>query len=105
MADDWSMAELVRRLDLLERLLRDLVSQEVYNTDQRHWERRITELERDLDQEREARKAADKELKERLDRRDTESGTSVRQAIYSGLIPGVLFLLSILITLSQARGK
>lgn len=110
MPDEPSLGDVVVwRLDRLEELLRDLslriVSQDIYSRDQRETDRRIAELERDLAAEREARKAADKELREQVTAASTQSGTNIRQAIYSGLIPSVLFLLSILITLSTAKGK
>ncbi|MDB5911099.1 MAG: hypothetical protein JWP34_5216 [Massilia sp.] len=107
MPDEPGLGEVVRRLERLETLLLSLrvVSEDLYNRDQRETERRFTELERDLADERQARQVADRELKEQFTAATTTSGSNMRQAIFSGLIPGVLFLISILITLSQSRGK
>lgn len=101
MADEVSLAEVVRRLVRLEQLLQELslrlVSTDVYNRDQREFERRFTEIERDLAEERTARRADIAEVKARLD----GTGTNWRQAIYAGVIPGVLFLVA---TLLQLKG-
>jgi hypothetical protein len=98
-ADDVSTGEIVRRLDRLEVLLQDLsmrlVSADVYNRDQRETERRFAELERELAEEKQARKEDIKTLADRMDK----GGSNVRQAIYAGLIPSVLFLVGILLQL------
>lgn len=103
MPDEVSLGELARRMDELKVMLRDLVSRGEYATDQRHIERRFGELERDLEVERQARQAADKEIKEQVTSATSTSGTNIRQAIYSGLIPGVLFLISVLITMRGGK--
>lgn len=99
-----SPGEIARRLDKLEELLRELatrfVLQELYLRDQREWERRVTELDRDLAEERQARKDEVKAIRDQL----RESGTSWRQAIYAGVIPSVLFLVGILLQL-KGGGK
>lgn len=96
--DDVSTGEIVRRLDRFEgrldgfeALLRDRT------VSQPEMDRRFTEVDRDLQQEVADRKAGDQELKERHDR----TGTNWRQAIYAGLIPGVLYLLTILFQLKS----
>lgn len=104
MTDEVSTGELARRMDELKDMVRDLVSRGEYATDQRHIEHRFTSLERDLLEEREARKSADKETKDQVTSATTQSGTNVRQAIYSGIIPAILFLVGMLITISQTRG-
>jgi hypothetical protein len=102
------MGEVVRRLDRFEEMLREfglrVVSQERYNTEQRLWENRFTELQRDLADEREARKADVKELKDNAQQRTSQTGSNIRQAVYSGLIPGVVFLLGVLFTLKGGGG-
>jgi hypothetical protein len=102
--DEPSNGELAWRLDQITVLVRDLVSRSEYTTDQRHIERRFTELDRDITEERQAREIAVKETKDQLASATTQSGTNWRQAIYSGLIPGILFLVGMLITISQTRG-
>lgn len=109
MPDEPSLGEVVWRLENLEALLRDLslrvVSEDVYSRDQRETDRRISQLERDLAAEREARKTEVEKVREQVTSTTSQSGTNVRQAIYSGLIPAALFLVSILINLSNSRGK
>lgn len=96
MADEVSTGELARRLGRMEDLLLRLVSVDVYGRDQREIERRFGELERDLADEREARKADVKELKEALQQRAAQRGMDWRQALYSGLIPAAFVLVGIL---------
>lgn len=102
MADDWSMGEVVRRLDRLEALIRDLslrvVPMEVYTRDRAELERRMAELDRDLDAERTARKEADRELADRMDK----GGANWRQALYTGVIPGVFFVITLTVTVLLA---
>lgn len=90
-------------MDELKVMVRDLVSRGEYTNDQRHIDRRFADLEHDLEVERQARQAADKELKEQLASTTSTTGTNIRQAIYSGLIPGVLFLISVLITMRGGK--
>lgn len=99
--EPFSAGELGRRLDRIEGLLLRLVSQDVYSRDQRETERRFTELERDLAEERDARKEAVKALREER----ANSGATWRQALYSGLIPAVFFVITMAVTLSRAGGK
>lgn len=88
MADEVSTGELARRLGRMEDLLLRLVSVDVYGRDQREIERRFGEIERDLLDEREARKTDIKALHERLDKADTNR----RQTVFSGLMPWALVL-------------
>lgn len=96
MADDYTTAEIVRRLASIEQTLRELslrmVSVDAFTRAEREWERRITEVERDLEAERQARRDRDRELKAEIE----GHGTNWRQAIYAGIIPGVIFLLTLL---------
>ena len=97
MTDDYTTAEIVRRLTSIEQTLRELsirmVPQDAFMRAEREWERRITELERDLESERQARRDRDREIRAEL----AGQGTNWRQAIYAGVIPGVLFLIGILL--------
>lgn len=97
MADDYTMAEIVRRLDRIEETLRELsvrtVPVDVLQRTEREWERRFTELDRDLEAERQARRDRDREIRAEI----AGQGTNWRQAIYAGVIPGVLFLVGILL--------
>lgn len=113
MADDVSTGELARRLDEVLRRLGDLVSRPEYTADQRHWEHRFTDLERDLAEERKSReavtaeergerKAADQKLHDRID----SAGTNRRQTLFSGWLPVLLFLVGTAVNLLLAfRGK
>ena len=101
MADDWSMGEVVRRLDRMEQLLLKVVSQDVYETTQRLLDHRFVELEQDLKQERDDRKAAIAEEREARkaevkavhDRFD-KAGTNWRQTLFNGLLPGLFLLVT-----------
>lgn len=103
--DEPSNGELARRLDKIELLLQGLVSRLEYTTDQRHLEHRFGEVERDIADLRRVHEEDIKDVKKRIENDGQSRGSNVRQAIFSGLIPGVLFLVSILLTLSQSRGK
>lgn len=92
MPDEPSLGEVVRRLARLEELLLRLVSTDLYTRDQREMERRFAELEGDI-----------KELQRRAEKRDDSTGANVRQAIYAGLVPTALFLITILLQLKGGR--
>ena len=96
MADDSTIAW---RLDRIEETLRDLsvriVSVDLYTRDRTEIERRLAEIERDIAEEKLARKEDVRELKAQHDKQ----GTNWRQAIYAGVIPGALFLIGILLQL------
>lgn len=87
------------RLERLEETLRDLglrvVSADLYARDRAELERDIAELRAQLAEEKLARKEADRDLKLEI----AGQGTNWRQAIYAGVIPGVLFLVGILLQL------
>lgn len=96
MADDPTIAW---RLDAIEHALRDLgqrvVGTDLYARDRAEIERDIAELRAALAEEKLARKEDVRELKAQHDKQ----GTNWRQAIYAGVIPGVLFLVGILLQL------
>lgn len=100
MADEVTSGELGRRLDVIQSLLHGLVSREEYSSDQRHFEHRFTELERDLEAERARRHTEFKELRNEIMTATRERGSSVRQGIYSGLVPSLLVLLSIMVSVA-----
>jgi hypothetical protein len=91
-ADEVSTGELARRLDSITLLLQKLVSREEYTADQRLAEHRFTEIEADI-----------RALSGRLDRREESTGTNIRQAIYAGLLPSILFLVGILLQLKGGK--
>lgn len=93
MADEIQLGEVVRRLDRMETILLRLVSADVYNRDQREVERRFTEIEGDL-----------KDLRDQLRDRDKTGGANIRQAVYAGLVPTALFLVTILLQLKGGGG-
>ncbi|WP_067483753.1 hypothetical protein [Actinomadura hibisca] len=109
MTNDWSMGEVVRRLDRIEQHLGDmglrLVPVDLHTRDRAETERRFAELERDVADERQARKDGDKDIRDQLDRQNDRQGTSWRTAIYSGVIPSALFLITILLQLKSGGGK
>lgn len=111
MADDYSTGEIVRRLDRLEELLRDLslrvVSVDLYTRDRAENERRLAEIERDLLDERQARKEDVRELRDLLDRHADKQSGNWRQALYGGVIPGCIVLVSVAvqIVLATRGGK
>ncbi|MBA9003655.1 hypothetical protein [Thermomonospora cellulosilytica] len=99
MPNEPSLGEVVRRLDRMEARLEELVremglrvvSAELYARDQRELERRFTELERDLAQERADRETAIRELKTQ----QVQQGTNWRQAVYAGILPTLFILLTL----------
>lgn len=97
------MGEVVRRLDRIEQQLLDLsrqaLSPDLYSRDRSEIERRLADLERDIADERQSRREADKELRDAI----TGQGTNWRQAIYAGVIPGLLFLVGILLQLKGGK--
>lgn len=107
MSDEVSTGELARRLDTIQNLLQGLVSRVEYTADQRLSERRFTELERDLEAERIRRHTEIKELRNEIAASAKEKGMSVRQGVYSGLIPSLLMLVSVVVTiiLTMTGGK
>jgi hypothetical protein len=92
------------RLAQIETAVRDLgqrvVSAELYGRDRAEIERDIAELRAALAEEKLARKEDVREIKTQL----TTQGTNWRQAIYAGVIPGVLFLIGILLQLKGGGG-
>lgn len=103
MADDYTTAEIVRRLSSIEQTLRELglrvVSVDLYTRDRTEIERRLAEIERDIAEEKLARKEAVREVKAEV----AGQGTNWRQAIYAGVIPGLLFLVGILLQLKGGK--
>lgn len=105
---------IVFRLELIEGTLRDLgqrvVSADLYARDRAEIERDIAELraalaeeklarQTGIEAERQARKEGDRDLKTEI----SGQGTNWRQAIYAGVIPGVLFLVGILLQLKGGK--
>lgn len=104
------------RLDRIEEGVRDLaqrvVAADLYARDRAEFQRDVAELRAALAEEKLARKEADKaeadarrEGDRDLKTEITGQGTNWRQAIYAGVIPGVLFLLTILLQLKGGSGK
>lgn len=106
MADDYSTGEIVRRLDRLEELLRELslrvVSVDLYTRDRAEIERRLAEIERDLVDERQARKEDVKALREQLDKHAEKQSGNWRQALYGGVVPGLIVLVSVAVQIMLA---
>lgn len=115
MSDEISTGELARRLDEFARLLQGLVSRVEYTEYQRHVEHRFTELEHDILEKRHAHDEDMREIRAELNAvraelaktRESgtrESGVNFRQAIYSGLIPAILLLVTLLVGFLQIKG-
>jgi hypothetical protein len=107
-ADDVSTGELARRLDQVLQIVQTLVSRPEYSSDQRHHESRFTEIgrriddvERDIADERSARKEGDRVLHERMDK----TGSNWRTNLWQGLA-AVLILVGIAVNIWTAtRGR
>lgn len=100
MADDPTIAW---RLDRIEEAVRDLglrvVGTDLYARDRAEIERDIADLRRELAEEKLARKEAVRDVKAEV----AGQGTNWRQAIYAGVIPGLLFLVGILLQLKGGK--
>jgi hypothetical protein len=98
-----SPGELSRRIDQVNMTLTHLVQRTEYTADRRFDDRRFNEVESDVAELR--RQIADeiKALRVSLDAASEKRGTNVRQAVYAGLIPAVLLLLSIVVQIWLAR--
>lgn len=100
MADDPTIAW---RLDRIEEAVRDLglrvVGTDLYARDRAEIERDIADLRRELAEEKLARKEAVRDVKAEI----AGQGTNWRQAIYAGVIPGLLFLVGILLQLKGGK--
>jgi hypothetical protein len=88
--NDVSLGELARRIDEVLRTVRDLPGRGEYTEYRQHVEHRFTDIERDVADERDARKEADKALADRLDK----AGTNWRQVLYQGLFPGIAIIIT-----------
>lgn len=127
MPDEPTLGEVVRRLDRMELLFRELASRkvetELYQRDQREGERRFTEFERDLIAESAARAAAIDELRRTCEkavddeakaRREgdaaiiamVEKGTATwRQTLFNGWLPALFAVAAITVSIWLAKGK
>lgn len=108
MADDPSNGELARRIDDVHQSVLRMVSQELYLAEQRSAERRFGELERAIEKGRQRHDGDMKALNDRIDgqiRAATEHRMSWRQVIWTGLLPALVVLISILVQLwTSGRG-
>ncbi|MBT2230388.1 hypothetical protein [Nonomuraea sp. NEAU-A123] len=97
MRDEPSNGELARRLVDLQDATLKLMSQELFVAEQRANERRFTLLERDL---KGLGERVDNELSQlgvHIESRKRDRGANWRQGVYSGVLPAVLLLISILV--------
>lgn len=112
MADDFST--IGWRLDRIEETLRDLglrvVSVDLYTRDRTETERRLAEIERDIAEEKLARKEADKAEATAREKADASlkaeiagQGTNWRQFVYAGVVPGLVLLAGILMQLKGGK--
>jgi hypothetical protein len=102
-ADEPSLGEVSRRIDHVTMSLTQLVQRTEYTADRRYDDRRFAELESDLIEMRRMLTDEIKALRVSLDAASEKRGTNVRQAVYAGLIPAVLLLLSIVVQIWLAR--
>lgn len=106
-----SNAELARRLDGITVLLQQVVGRPEYAADQRHTEHRITEVERDVSDVRQALNDAVKTILERMERheedhklRDKEKTAGWKQFLYSGIAPFAVGVLLIVVGAWMSKG-
>lgn len=106
MADDITNGELARRLDDLRHMLADLVGRPEYQADQRGTDRRLLDLERDLEslQQQHAKdnEAVYRHIAEQV-KAAAERHQSWRTIVYTGLIPAAVVLIGILVQLLLAH--
>jgi hypothetical protein len=102
-ADEVSTGEHARRLDEIRHIVQRLPTREEFTGEQRLTERRFTEIERDVAELVRRVDGDVKDLRARMDERDKASSSNVRQAIYAGLIPSALFLITILLQLKGGQ--
>ena len=97
MADEPSLGELSRRIDHMTSMLGQLVQRTEYTADRRYDDRRFAEIEADLAELRRTWTDELNGLKQSIDAATEKRGSNVRQAVYAGLIPAVLVMVSIIV--------
>ncbi|MFB4320677.1 hypothetical protein [Actinomadura sp. 21ATH] len=109
MADDPST--IAWRLQRLEEAVRDLglrvVSVELYTRDRAEVERDLVELRAAIADEKQARKDDVKDIRAQADKQAERQSGNWRQALFGGVIPGLVVLLSVAvqIVLATRGGK
>ena len=118
------------RLGRLEAQQQDLaarsISPDLYGRDRAELERRISGLETDLEQERQARRAAERDAQDRIDRMERhfkeelekaqkaindrldKSGSNWRQSLFQGVLPVMVAILTLAVTVwlaTRSTGK
>jgi hypothetical protein len=101
--DEPSNGELARRLDKIEILLQGLVSRAEYTIDQRHVERRLADIDRDVADLRDKHDKDVGELRKALADDGKRQGVNFRQAVYSGALPAILCAISVLLALKVGK--
>lgn len=106
--DEPSLGEVVRHLHRIEGQLTDLsvrvVSADLYARDQRELERRFGALEREVQGLRDRLERDVGAVEARVEAQGTQSGTNLRQALYSGLLPAAICVVTLLVSALSARG-
>lgn len=102
MPDAPSLGEVVRRLDGIQQLLARVVHQDVYLAEQRAVERRFADIERNVDTAVRGLTDDLRELRASIDRAAERRGSTMRQNVYSIIIPAVIFLASVLVQIYLA---
>jgi hypothetical protein len=95
--DEPSIGELSRRIDHVIATQAQLVQRAEYSADRRYDDRRFAEIEADVAELRRALSEELKALKTSIDAATEKRGTNVRQAVYAGLLPGLLMMISIVV--------
>ncbi len=109
MTDEISPGELARRLDEILRVVQSLVSRAEYTADQRHIEHRFGEIEHDITDKRRVHDRDIHDLREELkavrakvEEESKSDGVNFRQAIYMGLVPGIVMVITLLVSVLLA---
>ncbi|NAS22489.1 hypothetical protein GT755_12430 [Herbidospora sp. NEAU-GS84] len=109
--DGPSLGELARRIGDLTTLITGLVTRTEYAGDRRYDDRRFNEVEADIAaikaEQADLRKTlADglKALRASLDAAQEKRGGHFRQAIYSGILPSIFVLITVVVTIWTSRG-
>ena len=100
MSDEPTNGELARRQDEILRALAGLIGQPQYIADQRRYDDRFDTLRRDLAEERRDREESERQVHQRITdemKRQADSKLSWRTIIYTGLVPALVVLISILV--------
>lgn len=109
--DGPSLGELARRIEGLGQLITGLVTRQEYAADRRYDDRRFNEVEADIAaikaEQADLRKTLSDELKAlraSIEATQEKRTGTLRQAIYSGILPSIFVLITMAVTIWTSRG-